>query len=788
MSDQLPSIDDFTEDLSELPSSEEFIKEDLPSVEDYIESEEEDIVEEAIEEPVVSEETTGDLTEILHLINAVRRDIPAIPEIKCYDEELKKLTEYIDQVHDCIPEVKYYDTEVEAICEQIDQVREEIKDLPEVKYYDEQVTNIEDRVDLLRQEVVNLPEVKYYDQEIVAICEQIDKVRSEIPIFPKWVNEVNEVPDFTWIGKTFSVIDEDFVKVGDNIKDLKDKFNYDIDTLTENLDLKDFEKKVEISEVKTNLKETKDKIYTELKETALKIWSHHDEFKDDDRKLKKLVLSKLNEARQKIETQISQLDDKNYESNKTLKKYFEGLKEEIANLPEVKYYDNPIEDLEQDLYTLNQKREEQGINIAELYKIVGELKETQQELKEVYNDRPIAPDPSEKQGNDPLTPTDQQFATLKDLAANYRLFVNRVEQQLYTIGGGGAGFIKDLDDVNIDGLVTGDTLVWNASTSKWDVGTVGAGGTWASDSVGVSTTKNVGIATTARSDYALYVDGNSYFTGNVSAAGTITYEDVTNIDSIGIVTAGKGVRVTTGGLVVTAGVSTFTGAADFNGDIDVDGHTELDDVNVSGASTFTGIGTFASDLYVGGNLNVDGDIVYDEATARNWNVSGIATAVKLHVGVDTGFFNEKLVVNGDARITGILTIGTASITLDPNAKTLTGLEELKIGSGTTAITIKKSETTGEIEFADESGKETSVGIGTTVSINTTGIITASSMVVSGTTGAFYPPILNTTQRDALTVTQGAMIFNTSTSKIEFYDGSSWNSVPGVTLGLGMGVF
>ena len=62
------------------------------------------------------------------------------------------------------------------------------------------------------------------------------------------------------------------------------------------------------------------------------------------------------------------------------------------------------------------------------------------------------PDPAEKQGDDPLTPTDQKFATLKDLAANYRLFVNRVEQQLYSIGGGGAGFIKDLDDVNIDGL------------------------------------------------------------------------------------------------------------------------------------------------------------------------------------------------------------------------------------------------------------------------------------------------------------------------------------------------
>jgi hypothetical protein len=53
------------------------------------------------------------------------------------------------------------------------------------------------------------------------------------------------------------------------------------------------------------------------------------------------------------------------------------------------------------------------------------------------------------------------------------------------------------------------------------------------------------------------------FSGNVSVAGTLTYEDVTNIDSIGIVTARTGVRIDSGGLVVTAGVSTFTGNVSF---------------------------------------------------------------------------------------------------------------------------------------------------------------------------------------------------------------------------------
>ena len=50
------------------------------------------------------------------------------------------------------------------------------------------------------------------------------------------------------------------------------------------------------------------------------------------------------------------------------------------------------------------------------------------------------------------------------------------------------------------------------------------------------------------------------FTGNVSVGGTLTYEDVTNVDSVGIVTARAGVRVNAGGVVVTAGISTFKGA------------------------------------------------------------------------------------------------------------------------------------------------------------------------------------------------------------------------------------
>ena len=72
------------------------------------------------------------------------------------------------------------------------------------------------------------------------------------------------------------------------------------------------------------------------------------------------------------------------------------------------------------------------------------------------------------------------------------------------------------------------------------------------------------------------------FTGNVSIGGTITYDDVTNIDSVGIVTAGKGFRSTTGGIIVTAGISTLAGTI-------VSGITTIDasGVNVTGVVTAT---------------------------------------------------------------------------------------------------------------------------------------------------------------------------------------------------------
>ena len=71
------------------------------------------------------------------------------------------------------------------------------------------------------------------------------------------------------------------------------------------------------------------------------------------------------------------------------------------------------------------------------------------------------------------------------------------------------------------------------------------------DGLTVTDTTGVAIGVTIGMGGIVAVGGT--FSGNVSIAGTLTYEDVTNVDSTGIVTAGSGVKVTAGGVDVTAG-------------------------------------------------------------------------------------------------------------------------------------------------------------------------------------------------------------------------------------------
>ena len=150
-------------------------------------------------------------------------------------------------------------------------------------------------------------------------------------------------------------------------------------------------------------------------------------------------------------------------------------------------------------------------------------------------------------------------------------------------------------NINSTGIITAVSFVGDgagltgiASTDNIITGTAATFNTYPVDI-------NAGMTVAGVSSFASAISGTTAnFSGNVTVGGVLTYEDVKNVDSLGIITARSGVDVDDfldvgsniklgNAGVITA--TTFKGDGDFV-ELDVDGHTNLDNVNVAGVATF----------------------------------------------------------------------------------------------------------------------------------------------------------------------------------------------------------
>ena len=118
----------------------------------------------------------------------------------------------------------------------------------------------------------------------------------------------------------------------------------------------------------------------------------------------------------------------------------------------------------------------------------------------------------------------------------------------------------------------------------------------------------------------LNVTGVATFAQSVGIAGTLTYEDVTNIDSVGVVTARVGVNIPTGQLDVGSNVkighSGVTTASNFK-----TGTTNVHSVGVEAA----GINVLGADTPIGA-----GATIYNSGGAIFAGTSGVVTATAFH--------------------------------------------------------------------------------------------------------------------------------------------------------------
>ena len=208
------------------------------------------------------------------------------------------------------------------------------------------------------------------------------------------------------------------------------------------------------------------------------------------------------------------------------------------------------------------------------------------------------------------------------------------------------------------------------------------------------------------------------FNGNVTIGGTLTYEDVTNIDSLGIVTARAGVNVSGGQLAVgvaysvgAAGVATAAGfvgplTGNVTGGVNVPSGTTsqfADDVTFTGASYDMTWDKSSNHLIFGdnakatwGNSGVDLTLYHDSASTTDRIDSGNKLEIRANASIDLSnedgsstyaFFNEggssnihyanskKFETTNDGTVTTGIATATAGLEINADNK------YLKIGAG-----------------------------------------------------------------------------------------------------------
>jgi len=335
------------------------------------------------------------------------------------------------------------------------------------------------------------------------------------------------------------------------------------------------------------------------------------------------------------------------------------------------------------------------------------------------------------------------------------------------------------NNINSSGVVTATTFVGNLTGNP--TGTIQTAAQPNITSLGTLSSLNV--------------------SGNVSIGGTLTYEDVTSIDSVGLITARSG--------MVISGVSTFLGSqkginvvgvSSFAGAINANGGVVG---NVTGdASGNAGTATKLATARTIGGVSFDGSAAISLPGVNqsgNQDTSGnAATATALETARTIG--GVSFDGTGNINLPGVNASGSqdtsgnaATATVSVNAQGLTGTPNVSVGN----ITV-----TGDLTVQGTTNSETSTdttvtGIMTARSVNVgavggigvtfdqgggvfSGIVTSHTLKASN---ALYLPLYTTTTRDAGSFTQGAVIFNTTVKKLEYYDGTSWKSIPEVSTGL-----
>jgi len=545
-------------------------------------------------------------------------------------------------------------------------------------------------------------------------------VENELPKYKKQVtkNEVN-------IGNKFDELKE---VVEENIVAIREDIDSKVNDIAEVIDnnLEYFNN--QLQETSAEVKETSDtynklskiveskvsKENEKLEEYSQIIQSLHEAFVELEKSLQEKTLAYNQIIEEKFETISSDVNnkidsiDEDVDTFKTqVSSDISSIKADVViNEQHIKNVDKYLQEHHQELVDLKEEVFDEieklplgnlQENLERLEKKIDYIKETYSKIepevivREVIKEGLLNEPPNTK-NSDPLTPLDQKFVTLDQLQEHYRLFINRIQQQLSTIGGGGETRLKYLDD--IVGIATnasaydGKFLKYDHSISKFVFATAGGAGSQTLDvTLGLGNTSTLGMS--------VGVVTASYFVGNGSL--------LTNIPGS-----------TNSGYANTAGIATYATSAGIATSV-IGGIASVTSLSVSGISTLgtvqissgivtatVGVVTYYGDGSKLTGISASGGISSVSISTNTTNQSQYLTYVT-GTGNTTGFgiTTTGLVFNPS---TGNLGIGTTN----PIGQLQVSSGPVIIGSGTsTGTALQRLQVTGGAYIS------TSTGIGTT---------------------------------------------------------------------------
>ena len=624
-----------------------------------------------------------------------------IPLVEVSEDNFNKVFDVLNTYQSYLSDFEEKLKSITSLSEQVNSLQKELENsikkedldkavLSQFLYINETISNLGDNVKLVGKTVNTTVSEGSEKKKLKKPSDLFVEETTEICIPLVEVSEgtFNNVFD---VFNTYQTYLNDFEDKFNNVNELSDEVSSIREEIESALKKEDLDKAIlsqllyvneTIANIQDNIKDINQDKLEEIREDANFLLSKVEKFVEIDDNhdkrieyiedyLKKSALSSfkknLFEKVVRIESEVTVNENRLRNQNKEL----ERIETEIFKM----FQDLKVSEIVED----NKRLKSKVRNLEKLYEEIKDRK-TGRVIEQSSFDFPESLNP-----DDPLVPLDQKYVTLEQLQQHYRLFINRIQQQLSTLGGGGETQFRYLDDVDFDTTYPeqhdGRYLKYSKTSDKI---VFGGDESWIDGIDGPYTMSKVGIGTT-NIRYSPYYDGAD------------NPDDVAQHD-LALLVEGD-VRITG---ILTVGKGSITLDSD-SGRI-ASGETEL--VNASGGASYQGnvyVGGLYAGIYTGSNISIRCDEIL-EGTIKSppslvidpspdgsegdfipYGLVGIQTGNVSIAGTDriTGIETAAIQVGQDIdEVDGVISYGTK---VSDIGQSYVGIDKVSIGSTTNHV-------------------------------------------------------------------------------------------------------